>query len=213
MAPEMFAQLEVEAAQFPLQLQLEFLHSFSQCPTPFAAPCSARPLPRSPSSRARAVAPVPVQLPVGLHQNSNETQRSPICRCLNPYRYATYIPYHTIPSHTKPCQTYIHVCMYHIYVELTHFCAPSHSADERQSRKLLLFQQFFTRFVLKPRATIVRKSKPCTIAIAIVIGVGVGVAVEQSLGKEALNRAKELSFGSSGSFFSAFKKAIGGNMA
>lgn len=104
MAPEMFAQLEVEAAQFPLQLQLEFLHSFSQCPTPFATPCVACPLPLSLSlsSPARAVAPVPVQLSVGLHQNSNETQRSPICRCLNPYRYATYIPCHTIL-----CQTYI----------------------------------------------------------------------------------------------------------
>lgn len=120
--------------------------------------------------------------------------------------------YHTIPCHAMPYHArHTTVRMYCIYVELTHFCAPSHSADERQSRKLLLFQQFFTRFVLKPRATIVRKSKPCTIAIAIVIGVG--AAVEQSLGKEALNRAKELSFGSSGLFFSAFKNAIGGNMA
>lgn len=153
MAPEMFAQLEVEAAQFPLQLQLEFLHSFSQCPTPFASPLS-------PSSPASPVAPVPVQLPVGLHQNSNETQRSPICRCLNPYRYGTY---HTIPCHAiHTIHTY--VCTIYIHVGLTHFCALSHSADERQSRKLLLFQQFFTRFVLKPRATIVRKSKPCTIA-------------------------------------------------
>lgn len=62
--------------------------------------------PLPPSSPARAVAPVPVQLPVGLHQNSNETQRSPICRCLNPYRNATYIPYHTMPCHAIPCQTY-----------------------------------------------------------------------------------------------------------
>lgn len=106
MAPEMFAQLEVEAAQFPLQLQLEFLHSFSQCPTPFATPCSDSPL--SPSSPASPVAPVPVQLPVGLHQNSNETQRSPICRCLNPYRYGTYLPYHAMPYiHTSVCTIYM----------------------------------------------------------------------------------------------------------
>lgn len=37
---------------------------------------------------------------------------------------------------------------------------PSYSADELQSRKLLLSQQFFTRFVLKPRAT--WKSKTLT---------------------------------------------------
>lgn len=36
--------------------------------------------------------------------------------------------------------------------------AATHSADERQSRKLLLFQQFFTRFVLKPRATWMSKT-------------------------------------------------------
>lgn len=105
MAPEMFAQLEVEAAQFPLQLQLEFLHSFSQCPTPFASPLS-------PSSPACCpVAPVPVQLPVGLHQNSNETQRSPICRCLNPYRYGTYLPYHAMPY-----ILYIHMYVLYTYM-------------------------------------------------------------------------------------------------
>lgn len=203
MAPEMFAQLEVEAAQFPLQLQLEFLHSFSQCPTPFATP-PVLSLFSGPSC-CPCAGSAPSWLASELKRNATQSNLSlsqPVQKC-----HIHTMPYHAMPYHAR----HTTVRMYCIYVELTHFCAPSHSADERQSRKLLLFQQFFTRFVLKPRATIVRKSKPSTIAIAIVIGVG--AAVEQSLGKEALNRAKELSFGSSGLFFSAFKNAIGGNMA
>lgn len=111
MAPEMFAQLEVEAAQFPLQLQLEFLHSFSQCPTPFATPCVACPLPLSLSlfsgqSCCPCAGSALSWLASELKRNATQSNLSlsqPVQIC-----HIHTMPYHTMPDiHTSVCTIYM----------------------------------------------------------------------------------------------------------